>query len=101
MSQDQGDTPHDAVDKGFPLKTGGKANTGIPSAVADGDRVNANYDEFGSHRVLLVAPDGSDLVTTGGVQVQGPAASDDPEVGNPVQIGGGVDSTTPLSCNLT
>ncbi len=34
---------------------------------------------------------------TNGLQAQGPAASDDPELGNPLQIGGSVDNTDPAS----
>lgn len=39
-----GDVAHDAVDSGNPLKIGGKASSSAPSAVADGDRVNAYFD---------------------------------------------------------
>lgn len=95
MSQDQGDTPHDAADKGHPLKIGGKAATGVPSAVADGDRVNSNFDEFGNQRVLLVAPDGTDLITTDGVKVQGNVAHDAVDSGNPVKIGGKASTSVP------
>lgn len=42
-----GSVAHDAVDTGNPLKVGGKAETTAPSAVADADRVDAFFDEFG------------------------------------------------------
>lgn len=43
----EGDTAHDAPDTGDPVKIGGQARTTNPSAVADGDRVNAIYDKLG------------------------------------------------------
>lgn len=42
-----GDTAHDAVDAGNPIKVGGKASTARPAAVAIGDRVNAWFDRNG------------------------------------------------------
>lgn len=42
-----GNVAHDAVDSGNPAKIGGKAATGVPTAVADADRVNAWFDEYG------------------------------------------------------
>lgn len=42
-----GDVAHDAADSGNPLKLGGKASTALPAAVANGDRVNAYFDEYG------------------------------------------------------
>lgn len=50
-----GDTAHDAVDAGNPIKFGGVARTTNPTAVADADRVNASFDRLGR---LLVALDG-------------------------------------------
>lgn len=47
-----GNVAHDAVDTGAPLKIGGKANGGTPTAVADGDRVDAWWT---SHGALAVA----------------------------------------------
>lgn len=41
------DVAHDAADSGNPLKVGGKAETTTPTAVADADRVNAWFDEYG------------------------------------------------------
>ncbi len=43
----EGNVAHDAVDSGKPVKIGGKAHTSAPSVVADGDRVNAYFDEYG------------------------------------------------------
>lgn len=44
-----GDVANDAVDSGNPIKIGGKAFSpdAMPSAVASGDRVNANFDLYG------------------------------------------------------
>jgi len=42
-----GDVAHDAADSGNPVKVGGKAATSTPSAVANGDRVDAFFDEYG------------------------------------------------------
>lgn len=42
-----GDVAHDAADSGNPIKIGGKARTAIPAAVANGDRVDAYFDEYG------------------------------------------------------
>lgn len=43
-----GDVAHDAADAGEPVKIGGKAETTEPAVVADADRVNAWFDEYGS-----------------------------------------------------
>lgn len=66
----------------------GIVRTGIPSSKTEGNLVDINYDEFGNQRVLLVAPDGTDLITTDGVKVQGNVAHDAPDAGNPLKIGG-------------
>lgn len=42
-----GGVAHDGIDSGNPLKIGGKATTGNTTPVADADRVNAWFDEFG------------------------------------------------------
>ena len=42
-----GNVAHDAADSGNPLKVGGKASTSAPTAVANGDRVDQWFDEFG------------------------------------------------------
>jgi hypothetical protein len=52
-----GDVAHDAADSGFPLKVGGKAATATPTAVANGDRVNAYFDANG--RLVVVASTGA------------------------------------------
>lgn len=46
-----GGVAHDAVDSGNPIKMGGRAQATAPSAVADGDRVNAWFDNSGRMQV--------------------------------------------------
>ena len=48
----QGTVAHDAVDANNPVKIGGKASTSKPTAVSDGDRVNAYFDQFGRQHVF-------------------------------------------------
>jgi len=52
----EGDAAHDAVDTGSPVKVGGKAVTGLatalPTAVSNGDRVNALLNEYGQLQVI-------------------------------------------------
>lgn len=48
-----GDVAHDAADSGNPVKVGGKAHTSAPSAVANGDRVNAYFDDTGHQHVKV------------------------------------------------
>lgn len=42
-----GSRAHDATDSGNPLKIGGVARTANPTAVSNGDRVDAFYDDVG------------------------------------------------------
>jgi hypothetical protein len=53
------DPAHDAADSGNPLKIGGKALTGAPTAVTNNDRVNAWFNQYGA---LTVSPVGSGTV---------------------------------------
>lgn len=46
-----GNVDHDAADSGSPLKMGGKAISGVPTAVAGNDRVNAWLDLYGALNV--------------------------------------------------
>lgn len=48
-----GDEAHDAVDAGNPIKTGGKATSGVPTAVANNDRVNARFNTIGQQITTL------------------------------------------------
>ena len=58
MSRDivVGDNRHGGVDEGFPpVKIGGVASTSTPTAVDNGDRVNAYFDEYGNLHVVAAA----------------------------------------------
>lgn len=54
-----GDTAHDAADVGRPIKIGGKANAALPTAVSEGDRVDASFDLQGRQRVAVDHSTGS------------------------------------------
>jgi len=82
-----GDVAHDAADTGAPVKIGGKANASAPSAVTEGDRVDASFDLQGQLRV-----------TTATMAVAGTVAHDAVDSGNPVKVGG--KATTGLSTAL-
>ncbi len=64
-----GDIAHDAADSGNPVKIGGKASTSPPPAVANGDRVNAWFDEYGRVQVAPVKaiPSGDVISISGNV----------------------------------
>jgi len=56
----EGSVAHDDVDSGNPMKIGGKARTTNPTAVSDGDRVDATFDDIGRQ---VIAPHGArDLI---------------------------------------
>lgn len=77
-----GDVAHDVADSGNPVKVGGKASASAPTAVTDGDRVNAYFDQQGrifSRVQGLIAQDTADNNT----------------VQYPVKIGGGGSAATP------
>jgi hypothetical protein len=48
-----GDVAHDDADSGNPVKIGGRADTTLPAAVADGDRVDAWFNERGALSVQI------------------------------------------------
>lgn len=54
-----GDVAHDAVDSGNPVKTGGVANESQPSAVANGDRVDAWFQRDGAQSVTIIGGNAS------------------------------------------
>lgn len=54
-----GDVAHDFVDAGEPVKIGGKASTSQPTAVANSDRVDAYFDEYGRLHVRDIVYDTS------------------------------------------
>lgn len=51
-----GDVAAGGTDSGNPVKIGGKANSGIPTPVSDGQRVDAWFDLLGRLTVGLFAP---------------------------------------------
>lgn len=61
-----GDVGHNDVDAGAPVKIGGVAKTGgkVDGAVADGDRVQALFDEYGRQRVVFDAMAGAVVTAT-------------------------------------
>ena len=63
-TQIEGSTPADVADNGDnPIKIGGIARTANPTAVANGDRVSASFDDLG--RQLVTPYQVRDLVATG------------------------------------
>jgi hypothetical protein len=46
-----GNVANGVADSGSPLKMGGQARITLPTAVSDGDRVNATFDKLGRHLV--------------------------------------------------
>lgn len=58
-----GNVAHDAPDSGNPTKIGGKAETTVPTPVADADRVDAWLDEYGRQ---VISDNDIELDTTGG-----------------------------------
>jgi len=75
-----GDIASAATDSGNPVKVGGKAFSGTPTAVTDGQRVNAWYDLNGRQVVK------GDLTS-------GDIAEGGTDSGNPVKVGGKVQNT--------
>lgn len=51
----KGDVGHDSPDSGYPVKIGGKAQTSLPTAVGNNDRVNAFFDDRGRQVVAREA----------------------------------------------
>ena len=79
---DEGDAFHDEVDIGAPTKMGGIAKATAPTAVADGDRVNAWLGPDGSQRVSQ--PTAADFQ----VEVRGDIADNQPDTSSkPVKVG--------------
>lgn len=77
-----GTVAHGAADAYNPVKVGGKASTSLPTAVDDGDRVNAYFDQYGRQHCVLDGWSATVGVCTGN-EAHGAA-----DVGNPVKTGG-------------
>lgn len=67
LTQVVGNTTHDAVDAGAPVKIGGIARTANPAAVANLDRVDAMFDDIG--RQVVVLGQARDLLFSTGVTI--------------------------------
>lgn len=57
VAQSVGDVAHDAADSGAPVKVGGTATAALPTAVTEGDRVQASYDLQGRARSAATVVD--------------------------------------------
>ena len=57
----QGNIAHDSADAGKPIKIGGKAESTVPSAVADADRVDAWFDLLGRLVTSLKDTSGNEI----------------------------------------
>ena len=101
-----GTVPHDSSDGGVnPIKIGGRADTGIPTPVADDDRVDAWFNSRGALAVNIVAGDDGSAITsalsglavtpTGPQEILGNVAHDVADAGNPVKIGGKANAAAP------
>src|SRR6185436_1238743 len=62
---------HDAADAGNPIKIGGKANSNVPTNVADNDRVNAWFGQEG-HQIVGAYSAQSGADGFGNTQLAGP-----------------------------
>lgn len=75
-----GDVAHDSPDSGNPVKIGYQAETALPTAVTNGDRVNGTADQFGRQLVTHISPgmqtwkSGNYTTTQTGVALWTPAA---------------------------
>lgn len=69
-----GDVAHDAVDSGNPVKIGGKANTTLPAAVSNADRVDAWFGTSGQF-IMGVGTTGGDAQVSGHGQLYTPGGT--------------------------
>lgn len=101
-----GDVAHDAADSGNPIKVGGTGTAALPTAVGEGDRVQASFDLQGQLRVTNEAGDplivdlGADndvTVTSGTIDVQGTTAADAALTADPVTVGGRASTAVPTA----
>lgn len=96
----QGNLPHDTADDGNPVKIGGKVSAATPTDVADGDRVDAWFDQRGALKVNLVDSAGNPADDEGGAvraQVDSEIAHDGADAGNPIKIGGYASDAIPTA----
>ena len=93
----QGKALPDAPEDGAPVLLGGGVDDTAPSSVGEGDVQRIRSSPEGNLLVELMRDNASFFGDVNGIGVQGTAASDVPELGNPVQIGGSVDDTAPTA----
>jgi hypothetical protein len=86
----------DAAEAGNPIQIGLSVDEGSPTAAGEGDVRRVRGSAEGD---LMVQPtfEGANISSAQGAFVQGPVASDAAEAGNPLQIGGSVDDTSPTA----
>lgn len=77
----------------LPVDTQNRRFAGVQGKMAAGTQVGST--DYAVAHVLLVDASNNPLVTSGSLNVQGPAAHDAAASGNPVQMGGVAESTTP------
>lgn len=102
-----GDVAHDAADSGNPVKIGGKAATSAPTAVTNGDRVNAYFDTNGRLVTLIdsALPAGTNAIgklsANSGVDIGDVDVTSLPALAAGTAIIGkvGIDQTTPGTTN--
>jgi len=92
----QGMALNDTLEDGAPVQIGVSVDETTPVAAAEADVRRVRGSAEGD---LMVQPtfEGANIANAEGVLVQGPAASDAPELGNPVQLGGSVDDISPAA----
>jgi hypothetical protein len=91
-----GPAASDAPESGNPVQIGISVDETAPAAAAEGDVRRWRGSAEGDGMVQQ-AFEGAAVVNANGIFVQGPVASDGVAAGNPVQIGGVVDDTTPAA----
>src|SRR3990167_2770299 len=67
--QTEGEVAHDGIDVGSPIKIGGKAYSGVPVGIANGDRVNAYFSPNGHQAIMGQVANGGELGTLNPVTI--------------------------------
>jgi hypothetical protein len=96
-----GETAHDAVDAGDPVKIGGKASTSAPTAVAVNDRVNAWFLPNGQLAVVLVDSSGAVIQENTANVVSGNASNTDGTSTQVIAAQGASVKTVLTACTVT
>ncbi len=99
-----GNVAHDAVDVGDPIKIGGRARAGTPSAVVDQDRVDAWFELQGQQAMFIVDNGGTVVAVSANrltTQPDGTLPSGSADSGNPIKIGGKAYTTLPAAVDTS